>query len=119
MITSLDVVIAKTAGHTADRTGWHSDADNHWNTCECGEKINQSGHSFTWVIDKEATSTEKGSKHEQCTVCNYAKTAVEIPPVKTGTEETKTSYKAAMSCRVATALPSGWMQSSLNLPESK
>lgn len=47
MITSLDVVIAKTAGHTADRTGWHSDADNHWNTCECGEKINQSGHSFT------------------------------------------------------------------------
>lgn len=93
MITALDVVIAKSAEHTADRTGWHSDADNHWNTCECGEKINQSGHSFTWVIDKEATAAEKGSKHEQCTVCNYAKTAVEIPPVKTGTEETKTSYK--------------------------
>lgn len=103
MITALDVVIAK----TADRTGWHSDADNHWNTCECGEKINQSGHSFTWVIDKEATSTEKGSKHEQCTVCNYAKTAVEIPPVKTGTEEAKTSYKIIEGTESSYVLQSG------------
>ena len=103
MITALDVVIAKTAEHTADRTGWHSDADNHWNTCECGEKINQSGHSFTWVIDKEATSTEKGSKHEQCTVCNYAKT----PPVKTGTEETKTSYKIIEGTESSYVLQSG------------
>lgn len=107
MITALDVVIAKSAEHTADRTGWHSDADNHWNTCECGEKINQSGHSFTWVIDKEATSTEKGSKHEQCTVCNYAKTAVEIPPVKTGTEETKTSYKIIEGTESSYVLQSG------------
>ena len=107
MITALDVVIAKSAGHTADRTGWHSDANNHWNTCECGEKINQSGHSFTWVIDKEATSTEKGSKHEQCTVCNYAKTAVEIPPVKTGTEEAKTSYKIIEGTESSYVLQSG------------
>lgn len=107
MITSLDVVIAKSAEHTADRTGWHSDADNHWNTCECGEKINQSGHSFTWVIDKEATSTEKGSKHEQCTVCNYAKTAVEIPPVKTETEEAKTSYKIIEGTESSYVLQSG------------
>ena len=78
-IAAADVVRAKTAEHTADSTGWHSDADNHWNTCECGEKLNLSGHSFTWVIDKEATAEEKGSKHEQCTVCGYAKAAVEIP----------------------------------------
>ena len=78
-IAAADVVIAKTAEHTADSTGWHSDADNHWNTCECGEKLNLSGHSFIWVIDKEATAEEKGSKHEQCTVCGYAKAAVEIP----------------------------------------
>ena len=78
-IAAADVVIAKTAEHTADSTGWHSDADSHWNTCECGEKLNLSGHSFTWVIDKEATAEEKGSKHEQCTVCGYAKAAVEIP----------------------------------------
>ena len=78
-IAAADVVIPKTAEHTADSTGWHSDADNHWNTCECGEKLNLSGHSFTWVIDREATAEEKGSKHEQCTVCGYAKAAVEIP----------------------------------------
>lgn len=78
-IAAADVVIPKTAEHTVDSTGWHSDADNHWNTCECGEKLNLSGHSFTWVIDREATAEEKGSKHEQCTVCGYAKAAVEIP----------------------------------------
>ena len=78
-IKAADVVIPKSAEHTADSTGWHSDADNHWNTCECGEKLNLSGHSFTWVIDKEATAEEKGSKHEQCTVCGYAKAAIEIP----------------------------------------
>ena len=32
-----------------------------------------------WVIDKEATATEKGSKHEECMVCGYARPAVEIP----------------------------------------
>ena len=32
-----------------------------------------------WVIDKKATASEAGSKHEECTVCGYAKTAVEIP----------------------------------------
>ena len=77
-IAAADVVIPKTTEHTVDSTGWHSDADNHWNTCECGEKLNLSGHSFTWVIDKKATAEEKGSKHEQCTVCGYAKAAVDI-----------------------------------------
>ena len=96
-IKATDVVIPKLAEHTADSTGWHSDADNHWNTCECGEKLNLSGHSFTWVIDKEATAEEKGSKHEQCTVCGYAKAAIEIPVggIKTSyaiTEGTGSSY---------------------------
>ena len=96
-IKAADVVIPKSAEHTADSTGWHSDADNHWNTCECGEKLNLSGHSFTWVIDKEATAEEKGSKHEQCTVCGYAKAAIEIPVggIKTSyaiTEGTGSSY---------------------------
>lgn len=49
----------------------------------------------------------KGSKHEQCTVCNYAKTAVEIPPVKTGTEETKTSYKIIEGTESSYVLQSG------------
>lgn len=41
--------------------------------------------NFEWVIDKEATATEAGSKHEECTVCGYEKAAVEIPA--TGTSD--------------------------------
>lgn len=37
-----------------------------------------------WIVDKEATTTEKGSKHEECIVCGYKGAALEIPA--TGTE---------------------------------
>lgn len=36
-------------------------------------------HSFKWFIDKEATTTEKGSKHEECTICGYKKAFIDIP----------------------------------------
>lgn len=42
------------------------------------------GHRFSWVIDKEATETEAGSKHLECSVCHAKKEAVEIPA--TGSE---------------------------------
>ena len=78
-IALANTVIPKLTEHTADGTGWHSDETNHWNTCECGEKLNEAAHTFEWVIDKEAAAAEKGSKHEECTVCGYEKAAVEIP----------------------------------------
>lgn len=78
-IALADTVIPKLTEHTADGSGWHSDETGHWNTCECGEKLNEAAHTFEWVIDKEATAAEAGSKHEECTVCGYAKAAVEIP----------------------------------------
>ena len=62
--------------HGAD---WKSDADNHWHECPCGDKKDTAAHTFKWVIDKEATATARGSKHEECTVCGYKKAAVEIP----------------------------------------
>lgn len=66
--------------HTCAAQGdWQHDETGHWNTCECGEKLNEAAHTFEWVIDKEATAAEAGSKHEECTVCGYAKAAVEIP----------------------------------------
>lgn len=69
--------------HSVD-TDWTFDTDNHWNACsDCDEKQNVAAHEFTWVIDKDPTATENGSKHEECKVCGYKKTAVEIP--KTGT----------------------------------
>ena len=44
----------------AAQEGWHSDETNHWNTCECGEKLNEAAHTFEWVIDKEAAAAGKG-----------------------------------------------------------
>lgn len=37
------------------------------------------GHEYEWIVDKEATATEKGIKHEECKVCHDKKAAVEIP----------------------------------------
>ena len=78
-----ETVIPKLAEHTPDNTGWHSDETNHWNTCECGEKLNEAAHTFEWVTDKEATATEAGSQHKECTVCGYEEAAVEIPATGT------------------------------------
>ena len=60
-------------------TEWKHDETNHWHECEDGEKADITAHDFKWIIDKEATATEKGSKHEECTVCGYKKAAVDIP----------------------------------------
>ena len=62
-------------------TEWKYDRTNHWHECEDGEKADITAHNFKWIIDKEATATEKGSKHEECTVCGYKKTAVDIPAI--------------------------------------
>ena len=50
-------------------TEWKSDAENHWHECECGDKADIAAHSFAWKIDREATKTETGLKHEECSVC--------------------------------------------------
>lgn len=79
-------IITPALGHThdVDTAKFESDETNHWNTCSgCSEKQNISAHEFEWKIDKEATATEKGSKHEECKVCGYKKAAVEIPATGT------------------------------------
>ena len=74
------IVTYKSIPHTHSYgADWKSDADNHWHECPCGDKKDTAAHSFKWVIDKEATATARGSKHEECTVCGYKKAAVEIP----------------------------------------
>lgn len=45
--------------------------------------IPATGHTFAWIVDKDATAAEAGLKHEECTVCGYAKAAVEIPAKET------------------------------------
>lgn len=71
------IVTYKSIPHTHSYgADWKSDADNHWHECPCGDRKDTAAH---WVIDKEATATTRGSKHEECTVCGYKKAAVEIP----------------------------------------
>ena len=65
---------------------WKSDSINHWKECSCGDKADVAAHSFKWVVDKEATATKKGSKHEECKVCHDKKAAVEIPATGTPTD---------------------------------
>ncbi|MFR2659174.1 MAG: DUF5695 domain-containing protein [[Clostridium] leptum] len=84
-ITDHDSVILPKTEHTP--SDWKADADNHWKECtECTETIagSLSAHSFEWIIDREATATEDGSKHEECSVCGYAKEPVRIPATGTG-----------------------------------
>ena len=65
-------------------TDWKADTNNHWHECACGDMADTAAHTFKWVTDKEATATEKGSKHEECSVCGYKKATVEIPATGSG-----------------------------------
>ena len=55
-------------------------------TCECGDTYNgnevaAAGHKYgEWVVTKESTEKEKGSKEKVCSVCNDL--VVEEIPVK-------------------------------------
>ena len=58
---------------------WSSDAAGHWHECQCGEKSDLSAHQFQWVIDRDATTTKTGQKHQECTTCGYQTAPVTIP----------------------------------------
>lgn len=60
-------------------TAWKSDKDGHWKECGCGDKTQAAAHSFKWVVDQEATASEKGSRHAECETCGYKGTVEEIP----------------------------------------
>ena len=75
--------------HTHDwEENWSSNGSQHWHKCKdrtCKEKKDAADHEFgEWVIDSYAhdvttsnpwggnqTTTENGSKHRVCSVCNY------------------------------------------------
>ena len=76
-------------GHTHSYgKAWIYDSANHWHECSCGDKSDTAAHTFKWVTDKEATATEKESKHEECSVCGYKKADVEIPATGSTTQPT-------------------------------
>lgn len=81
-------------GHTHKYgTEWKYDETNHWHECECGNKADITAHNFKWIVDRKATTTEKGSKHEECTVCGYKKAAVDIPKIDSHNHDYGTEWK--------------------------
>lgn len=93
--THTDSAVCSECGETIDAIGhsygtdWKFDEYNHWHECSCGDRVEGAAHNFEWIVDKAATATEKGNKHEECTVCGYKKAAVEIPATGTANDPTK------------------------------
>ena len=57
---------------------WYADAKSHWHQCTdsacpdpSGSTKDLASHTFVWKVDKAATETQTGLKHEECTVCSY------------------------------------------------
>ena len=74
-------VIPATGKHTYGDE-WKSDEDGHWHECTvCGVHSEKENHTYEWVIDKKATETEAGVKHEECSVCPVSYTPLARSPV--------------------------------------
>ncbi len=70
-----------TVGHDLKLT--YEDESGHWYACEdCGYATDKVEHKLAWVVTKEATATEDGLKHQECSECGYKGADVVIP--KTG-----------------------------------
>ncbi len=58
--------------HTFETT-WSSDDTHHWHAATCGHgdvTLGKEEHtSSDWILDKEATTEEAGSRHKECLVC--------------------------------------------------
>lgn len=103
--SDLVVTVEGVRKHEAVNDKWLSDDNTHWHECTCGEKIDESAHTFEWVIDKAPTATEVGSKHQQCTVCGHALAAVDIPAA--AIVGYSGEYNGAYHTVDATGLPEG------------
>lgn len=82
--------------HTYDGGPWYADAKSHWHQCtdkDCPDLYastkDLASHTFVWKVDKAATATETGSKHEECTVCGFERNETEIPTRHGGRSDTK------------------------------
>ncbi len=65
--------------HSWNESAWSANDACHWCYCSCGVKSEESAHTFVWKVDAEAKIGVPGLRHEECTVCGYAKASVEIP----------------------------------------
>ena len=77
--------------HTYDDSSWYQDAQSHWHQCtdtDCPDRYGSTKdlalHTFVWKVDKEATTTQTGLKHEECTVCRFKRNENTEIPVLSG-----------------------------------
>ena len=66
---------------------WYADAKSHWHQCTdsacpdpSGSTKDLASHTFVWKVDKAATETQTGLKHEECTVCSYKRSENTVIP---------------------------------------
>ena len=78
--------------HTYDDSSWYQDAQSHWHQCtdtDCPDRYGSTKdlalHTFVWKVDKAATETQTGLKHEECTVCGHKRSENTEIPLLTGT----------------------------------
>lgn len=77
--------------HTYAGSPWYQDAQSHWHWCtaeDCPDQKNSTkdlaSHTFVWKVDKAATRTQTGLKHEECTVCRFKRNENTVIPVLSG-----------------------------------
>ena len=70
---------------------WYSDATSHWHQCtdaDCPDPLastkDLAPHTFVWKVDKAATKTQTGQKHEECTVCGHKRSENTVIPMLPG-----------------------------------
>ena len=70
---------------------WYSDTNSHWHQCtdtDCPDPYastkDLAPHTFVWKVDKAATKTQTGLKHEECTVCRHKRSENTVIPKLSG-----------------------------------
>ena len=81
--------------HTYAGSPWYQDATSHWHWCtdkDCPDQSDstkdQAPHTFVWKVDTEATTTQTGLKHEECTVCTFKRSEGTVISVLSGSGTT-------------------------------
>lgn len=91
--TYQEITVKPYAGpHTHTYGGsWYSDANSHWHQCtdtDCPDPRastkDSTSHTFVWKVDKAATKTQTGQKHEECTVCGHKRSENTVIPKLSG-----------------------------------
>lgn len=77
--------------HTYAGSKWYQDATSHWHQCtdsSCPDPLastkDLASHTFVWKVDKAATKTQTGQKHEECTVCGHKRSENTVIPKLSG-----------------------------------